>query len=289
MSKILFVTDSASDISVEHEKELGIRVLNYKVTLDDKEYISRTDLDNKAFYSLLANSDGIPKTAQITPFQFEDLYKEYYEQGYTDIIQILINAEASATYQNSVLALQSFYEENPQAKSKMTVYTIEGRSYTGAYGYAVVEAARMAQAGKSVDEIRAFVGDWLLHSRIYAGLFTLKYAARSGRISSVTAFVGEALGMKPIMRICDHGITTKDKVRGERAIVPFIAKKVQSEIRAGSPYMIVYGENEEDRDRMAAAAEAALGYPPVDSYQIGPIIAAHAGPRVVGIIFKANE
>lgn len=288
MSKILIVTDSASDISAKNEKELGIRVLNYKVTLDDQEYISREELDNEAFYALVKQNEGIPKTAQITPFQFEDYYKEYYEQGYTDVVQILINAEASATYQNSVLALQSFYEEYPAAKEQMTVHTIEGRSYTGAYGYAAVEAARMAQAGKSVEEILAFVEDWLQHSRIYAGLFTLKYAARSGRISSVTAFVGEALGMKPIMRICDHGITTKDKVRGERAIVPFIAKKVQGEIAEGTPYMIVYGENEQDRALMADAAEAALGYPPADSYRIGPIIASHAGPRVVGIIFKAQ-
>ena len=288
MGKILIVTDSASDISAKNEQELGIRVLNYKVTLDDQEYISRQELGNEAFYDLLAQSEGIPKTAQITPFQFEELYKEYYEQGYTDVIQILINAEASATYQNAVMALQSFYENEPEAKSKMTVYTMEGRSYTGAYGYAAVEAARMARDGKSVDEIRAFIGDWLLHSRIYAGLFTLKYAARSGRISSVTAFVGEALGMKPIMRICDHAITTKDKVRGERAIVPFIAKKVQSEIALGAPYMVVYGENERDREQMAAAAEEALGYPPADFYQIGPIIASHAGPRVVGVIFKAR-
>jgi len=288
MSKILIVTDSASDISAKHEQELDIRVLNYKVTLDEKEYISRLELDNKTFYALLAQSEGIPKTAQITPFQFEEYYKEFYDRGYTDVIQILLNAEGSATYQNSVMALQNFYEEYPEAKAKMTVYTMEGRSYTGAYGYAAVEAARMVRDGKSVDEIRAFVGDWLLHSRIYAGLFTLKYAARSGRISSVTAFVGEALGMKPIMRICDHGITTKDKVRGERAIVPFIAKKVQSEIALGTPYMIVYGENERDREQMAAAAEEAIGYPPADFYQIGSIIASHAGPRVVGIIFKAR-
>ncbi len=289
MRKILIVTDSASDIPETAERELGIRVLCYKVMLDEKEYVSRRELDNKSFYALLAESGSVPTTAQITPFQFSALYQEYREEGYTDVIQVLINAEASATYQNSVMALEEFYEEHPEAREQIRIHTLEGRSYTAAYGYAVVEAAKMAKAGREPEEILAFLQDWLEHSRIYAGLYTLKYAARSGRIPSVAAFVGDAIGMKPIMRICDHKITTKDKVRGEKAIVPFVAKKVKAEIAEGAPYIIVYGENEEDREQMRAAAEEALGYPPAEYYQIGPIIATHAGPCVLGVVFKAKD
>lgn len=289
MGKILIVTDSASDISAAHEQDLEIRVLPYRITLDDRTYVSRVEMGNQAFYKLLAESSSVPSTAQITPFEFVDIYRGYWKEGFSDVIQILINSEGSATYQNAVLATEQFFEEEPDAKGQIRIRTTEGRSYTGAYGYAVVEAAKMARNGRTPDEIMAFVEDWLAHSRIYAGLYTLKYAARSGRISGATAFVGDAIGMKPIMRICDHAITTKDKVRGERNIIPFIVRKVTAEIEPGTPYCVVYGENEQDRADMHAAIVAALGYEPVDTYQIGPVIASHAGPRVVGIVFRAKE
>ncbi|PWM40346.1 MAG: DegV family protein [Clostridiales bacterium] len=289
MQKILIVTDSASDLSEKDERELGIRVLPYKLMLDGKEYISRVELDNETFYRMLAGSEGVPTTSQITPFEFVDLYREYWREGYTDVIQILINAAGSSTYQNSVLAVEQFLEEEPEAREQIRIHTLEGKSYTGAYGFAAVQAARMAREGKSTEEILAFVNDWLDHCRIYAGLFTLKYAARSGRIPSVAAFVGDVIGMKPIMRIFDHEITTRDKVRGEKNIIPFIIRKVTAEIVPESPYCVVYGENEADGAEMTAAATAALGYPPADTYRIGPIIASHAGPRVVGLIFRAKK
>ncbi len=289
MSKILIVTDSASDLPEKWEQELGIRVLPYRLMLDGKEYISRVELGNEAFYQLLKNSEGVPKTSQITPFTFLELYKNYFTEGYTDVIQILINAEGSATYQNALLATTQFFEEVPEAVGKINLYTLEGKSYTGAYGYAVAEAGKMAKAGRAASEILDFVQDWLDHCRIYAGLFTLKYAAKSGRIPSVAAFVGDAIGMKPIMRIFDHKITTRDKVRGEKNIAPFIVARVKREAIPNSPYCVVYGENEEDREVMRHLAEETLGYPPADFYRIGPIVASHAGPRVVGIIFKCRS
>lgn len=53
MSVIRFVTDSASDISVEAEKEYGIVMMNFPVSFGDTTYISRVDFDNTRFYEML--------------------------------------------------------------------------------------------------------------------------------------------------------------------------------------------------------------------------------------------
>ena len=47
MAKIKFVTDSASDISVENEKELDILILPFKISMGDKSYLSRVETDGK--------------------------------------------------------------------------------------------------------------------------------------------------------------------------------------------------------------------------------------------------
>ena len=74
MRKIQIMTDSASDISYEDEQKYGISVIPFPITLGDKTYISRVDFDNQQFFDLMAQYDEIPKTSQITPFQFQEIY-----------------------------------------------------------------------------------------------------------------------------------------------------------------------------------------------------------------------
>ena len=82
MGKIIIMTDSASDISEKEEKELGIKILPFPVVIGGKSYLSRVDFDNEGFYKLMAENDDLPKTSQITAYQFGEVYKELVEQGY---------------------------------------------------------------------------------------------------------------------------------------------------------------------------------------------------------------
>ena len=286
MKKTLMITDSASDITEQEERSLGIRVLPFAVTMGEKTYLSRVDFDNEEFYRLLAEFSGIPATSQITPFAFQELYAQLLEEGWEEVLLVLINAQGSATYDNSLHAAERFYDEHPGARERMRIRSVDARSYTCAYGYAVVAAAKMARAGVDADEIYAYLLDWMSRSRIYAGLYTLKYAAKSGRIPSAAAFVGDAIGMKPIMRIEDGGITTRDRVRGEKNIIPFVVRRACAEMEPGSPYCVVYGCDAALEQAVREAMTAAVGYPPAASYQIGAAIAINAGPRVSGVMFR---
>ena len=58
MSKIVLMTDSASDISVENETKYGIRVLCFRHAFGDNTYTSRIDGDNDKYYRLLSEFDG---------------------------------------------------------------------------------------------------------------------------------------------------------------------------------------------------------------------------------------
>ena len=80
-------------------------------------------------------------------------------------------------------------------------------------------AAKMAQEGRSVEEINAYLEESIARRRIYFGIYNLKYAGKSGRIPSAAAFIGDKIGIKPIMKIWDHEITTAGKCRGEKKVV----------------------------------------------------------------------
>ncbi|MBQ7355359.1 MAG: DegV family protein [Clostridia bacterium] len=289
MEKIKLITDSASDITLEQERENDITVLNYSFLLDEKPYESRVDLDNEEFYRLLESAASLPSTSQITVFRFAELYEEAAAAGYTDLIVTLINRDASATYGNAEAAREQFYEAHPEYRDHFCIRLIDSRTYTMGYGYAVLAAAELVREGKSADEVEAFIRDWLSHVLIYFAPYTLKYAKKSGRIPGAVAVVGEALGIKPIMRICDHKIDNSEMIRGDKKLIPKITEKVLAEIEPGTPYIILNGNNPADGDRLAELLSDALGYAPVLRTEIGSIIASHAGPKVVGAVFRSKN
>ena len=286
MSKIAIVTDSASDISPEDEKEYDIKMMPFTAVLDGKEYISRVDVDNDTFYRLMEESVGLPTHSQLTAYDFQQVYTRLYIEGYTDAIVILINSEGSSTYQNSGMAYDLFLEENPDARGKFNVHRFDSESYSGSYGYAAVEAAKMVRDGKPLDEILAFVRDWIDHVAIYFGIYTLKYAKKSGRIPSAAAFVGEALGLKPILYIDDHEIITAGKVRGDKNVIPAIIKNVLEDMEPGSPYCLNYGSDRTLLEQMRREAREAIGYSASYEFQVGAMVAANAGHKLIAITYR---
>ena len=289
MAKIKFITDSASDISEAYEKKYDILIMNFKVAMGDKSYTSRVDFDNNKFYKMLDAYDGVPVTSQITALEFLETYKKLYEEGYTDIIVTTINSKGSATYDNSVMAVSMLYDEVPESQGRINIYNIDGVGYTGAYGYPVIKGAKKARKGMAAKDIVAYMKDWIDNCIIFFAPYTLKYAKKSGRIPSAAAFVGEVMGLKPVMRIQNNKIVTETKVRGEKSVIPKILDLTLEHMIPKTPYCIVYGNDEAVMEEMAQVMIKKVGYPPEKYFQIGAAIAINAGPRVVGVIFKAQK
>ena len=288
MRKIQIMTYSASDISAADEKQHNISVIPFPVTLGGKSYTSRVDFDNEGFYALMAEHDDIPTTSQITPFQFVDIYLQQARAGVTDLILVLINSKGSSTYDNSVQAIQLFHEDYPEYPD-FRVHSFDGMGYNACYGAPVVEAAKMLEAGAGVEEICAWLEDVLPRRQVYFGIYDLKYAARSGRIPTAAAFLGNKLNLKPVMKIFDREITTAAKCRGEKKLVEKIAQLSLSDMEPGTPYQLIYGCDESCLEEIRAAMKEALGYEADAVYQIGAAVAANAGPRVVGVAFTRKK
>ena len=288
MRKIQIMTDSASDISVADEKLHNISVIPFPISLGGKSYTSRVDFDNRGFYDLLAEYDELPTTSQITPFQFVDIYLQQARAGVTDLILVLINSKGSSTYDNSVQAIGLFHEDYPEYPD-FRVYSYDGMGYNACYGAPVVEAARMLESGAGVEEICAYLEDILPRRQIYFGIYDLKYAARSGRIPTAAAFLGNTLNLKPVMKIFDREITTAVKCRGEKNLVQKTAQLSLADMEPGTPYQLIYGCDEKCLEEIRAAMKEALGYEADSTYQIGAAVAANAGPKVVGVAFTRKK
>lgn len=289
MSKIQIMTDSVSDISYEDEKKYSISIIPFPVSLGEKTYLSRVDFDNEKFYEMMDQYDEIPKTAQITPFQFQEIYLKAAEDGVTDLIMVLINSKGSSTYENSLLAIDLFFEEHPEYKGSFHVYSIDGMGYTSQYGAPVIRAAQMRDEGAAPEEIVAYLTEIMPRRQIYFGIYDLKYAAKSGRIPTAAAFLGSKLNLKPVMNIFDNAITTAAKCRGERRLVEKVAELSLQDMEPGTPYELIYGNDTVCREELRSLMVEALGYDAAASYQIGAAIAANSGPKVAGVSFTRKK
>ncbi len=289
MQKIKIMTDSACDISAEHESELGIKILGFPLIVDGKSYIERETITNDEFYEFLRTATELPTTAQITAFRFVEAYKEIFDEGYTDIINVTISSTGSSTYSSALLAIDTFFEENPNAKGKFRIHVIDSLSYTAGYGYCVVEAAIKAKKGATSDEIISYLKDWFSCVELYFVPYSLEQVKRSGRVSAAAAFMGELLGLRPLIQMVDGKSNVIDKIRGNKNIIPKIADTACKNMIPHTPYIIIKGSVDEHAHEVTKEMSKRLGYPPAMTIKIGAAVANNAGPEVAGIAIKAQK
>jgi len=290
MQKILIMTDSACDLELAELKKSGIKLMSFNIMIDDLSFREITEKTKDEVYQLMDNSTGIPKTSQVTAFEFQEAYKEAYNQGYTDIIYMSISATASKTYENSIMARDMLFEELPEAKNKIKIYIIDSKGYTAMYGYPLLEAAK--KAGKpdaDAKEIVSYLEDWANRSAAYFIPMTLKYAKKSGRISAAAAFAGELLGIKPIIQMADGGSKIMSKVRGDKNIIPKLMECIEAEITPQTPYVILMGKNDSLARQLEKEMIKKFGYKAEYYCKIGAAIAANAGNDLVGIACRRKN
>lgn len=283
------MTDSACDLDRKTIEDLGIKLMPFMVTFGDKSFREIVDKSTLEVYEMMDNFSDIPKTAQITSFEFEEAYEEAFHQGYTDIIYVSINSKGSATYNNSIMAKENFFENHPEAKDEIRIYNIDSKCYTGVYGYPICEAVKKIKKGETAESITAYFEEWFEVSAVYAVPMSLKYAKKSGRISAAAAFAGEMLGLKPIIEFADGGTTTIEKVRGEKNIIPKMLNCLEKKMVPQAPYMMVCGKDDTLAKELEKELVKKYGRKAEAYYHVGAAVAANIGTDLVGVICRRKN
>ncbi len=286
MAHIKFVTDSAADIPPALREELGILVLPFPVEAGGKEYRDGFDYTPEKFYEYLLSAPQVPTHAQLNPFTFTECYEAARAEGYTHLIYTSINSKGSSTHQNALLAREDFYRHNPEAKDSFSITILDGKTYTMGYGWAVVQGARMAADGAEPEAVIDWMQDWLDHVRVIFAPLDLRFAKKSGRISAAAAFMGEALGLKPIMTFLDGDSKILSKVRGEKNVVAGMVELCKTERRADTPYLLIRAGNPEQAGKLLEACRQELGEDPTLDFFIGGVIAINSGPNLIGLVYR---
>jgi len=284
--RIKISTDSTADIPVALREQLDIEVLPLTILAGDKEFRDGYDITPAEFYHYLDTDDKLPGSAQVNPYLYTELFEKCWKEGYTHLIHTALNSHGSATWQGAVNSRLRFYEDHPEAKDQFHIHIIDSKTYSIVYGYAVIEAARMAQKGASPDEIIASIEDWLAHARVLVIPTNLKCVRKSGRISGAAALIGDAMGIKPVITFEGGDTKTVAKIRGKKKVASTLVEMCKNERKPGTRYHIAYGRDEEDHQHFRDLCIQTLGEEPELEVPLGCIISINIGPEYLGILYR---
>lgn len=266
------IVDSPADVTGEDRNRLTI--LPVTIRFDDGcEYKDGETITHEEFYERLIESDSLPTTSQVTPFDFGEAFKKVVDNG-DEAIVITLSSKLSGTYQSACIAADDF-------DGKITV--IDSLNVTVGERVLVDLALQLRDEGKTKDEIADILNVEKHNIQLVAVLDTLEYLKRGGRISSAVAFAGGVLAIKPVVGVKDGAVVMYGKARGSKNAGNALITQINAcgGIDFSRPYRVGYAGLSDHLIKKYIKDSAELWEKYVDEipYQtVGCGIGTHVGP-----------
>lgn len=275
---VRIITDSTADIPLDIAKELDIVVIPQYLIFGAKSYKDRIDITEDEFYDKLVHGKVQPTTSQPTPQDFINLFNDACKDA-DGIVAILISTKLSGTVNSA--------EQAKKAIKNCHIEVIDSRLIAMGLGMVVIEAAKMAKAGKDIKTITKAVKDMCSHVKLLIAFDTLEYLARGGRIGKAKSLVGSLLNVKPLLSIKDGELVPVSQVRsrakGKEKLLEFVESTKDLE-----ELCVIHATTEPEARELAASIKA---IPPskITVARLGPVVGNHTGPGVLAIAIRTKS
>lgn len=278
---IRVVTDSTSDLPPQIARALGVEIVPVLVETDGVIRRDGVDLPREQFFAELPTWHNC-RTAAPPATDFIAAYERQMERGATEILSIHIGRRYSALCDSAGIAAQEM------AARGAPVRVVDSGTLTICLGWMAQTAAELAQQGAAMDDILNALDAMRPRGVIYAMADTLKYLRRSGRVSALTAGIGDLLQIKLLVDVRNGEISQLDRVRTRsRGLQRLIeAARQRAGQRQGVERLAVLHSGGNVMDDVRHIQDSMAGLLPVDQQEmmlITPTIGAHFGPRGVGV------
>ncbi|MDI6453781.1 DegV family protein [Peloplasma aerotolerans] len=255
-----------------------VKLIRSTLNLGGKEYEDYVDIQAKEFYDvIMANPDIDVSTSQTSTGKIASVYEELKEEGYTEVIAIVISSKLSGTYQGAVLAKDMVPGIN--------VYVIDSRSVSYGEAYLVLEAIKMIKNGSKTRDIIDKLEKIRDNIYLYVLVDTLKYLVKNGRLSATSGFLGTLLKIKPLLHVQrDGSLVPFEKIRTTSKAQARLVEVIKHDIEGKNVVMfIAYTNNEEKAKEIKQQILDVRQDVTVELVPLTPVVGAHAGPGTLGV------
>ena len=180
MTNIKIVTDSSCIIDPERLKSIDIHTISLSIMIDGVIYADQNELDKNEFMTMMEKSPALPKTSQPPVGVFAEVYEKIAAED-DEIISIHLTEALSGTVEAA---------RQGGMLSGRNVTVIDSDFTDQAQKFQVVEAARLAKAGASKEEILEKIKYIRENTELFIGFSTLENLVKGGRVSRMTGLFG---------------------------------------------------------------------------------------------------
>ena len=279
MTKIKIVTDSSVTIEPELVKQLDITVVPLSVMIDNVVYSDADLKEEGKFLHLMQEAKNLPKTSQPPVGVFAEVFEDLCQDG-SQILAIHMSHALSGTV-----------EAARQGASLSTAdVTVIDSSFTDqALKFQVVEAAKLAQEGKDMEEILSHVKEVKNHTELYIGVSTLENLVKGGRIGRVTGLLSSLLNIRVVMQMKDHELQPIVKGRGAKTFKKWLDELITSlSERSVAEIGISYSGSADWAKEMKESLQAYVEKP-ISVLETGSIIQTHTGENAWAVLVRYHS
>ncbi len=282
MSKIAIIATSTSCLDYLDINHENLRILRMKINMKDESYEDFIDMTAEEFYRRLKEDTSlVPSSSMPSPGEYLDFLEELEGLGYDTVLTITISSELSGTY-NVIKSAENMYE------GKLKLYTLDSKNAAMSEGYITLEALRLIEEGKELDEMVTFLEKLCINRKQYFMVDNLRLFVANGRLSGAAGFFGSMLKMKPILEVNDDGkIVAFKKIRTQKKALTEMVDIVKGDLEGVKNFIVTYdtSDNQEGLDYVKDEMQKAYpGYKYIEA-PITPVIGCHTGNGTVGIAF----
>jgi DegV family protein with EDD domain len=277
---IRIVTDSNCDLPEEVIAHYGVHVVPLYINVGTRSYLDGVEMSRQEFYERLADFEEHPTTAVPGEGTFVTAYERLAAEGASDVLSIHISGSLSA--------IPNVARQAAKQTRAVPVTVFDSGNLTLGTGLQVLAAAQAAAEGQSVAEIVSMLEDQAARTYCYAGLDTLEFLRRSGRLTRFQKGLGSLLKLKPLLKM-HNGQMEMERVRTRsRAYARVI--ELANQIAPLEELAVVHTHARERAEVLLEQARHLVptGKTPLFA-EVTPVIGVHIGPGAVGFVCIAAK
>ena len=283
---VAVLTDSCASIPEDLIEGLHIRTVSYYIHRGEEILRDLVTVQREEFLHWMMTARILPRTACPGPSDYFEAYKQLVDEGRDEILSIHMTSKGSGAYQAATVAQTMMKNEYPDVR----IEVVDTQNVSLCQGWMVIEAARAALAGLSLDRITATVKRMIPLTHMIQTADTLKYLYLGGRIGRAQQFVGSMLNIKPLIGMVEGVIVplgrTHSRGQAYRQMADMVAETV-GRSRAKVAYVHAGAQREVEKIRELVESKVEV----VESFiaELSPALAVHTGPGTAGLCYYPVE
>lgn len=283
-------TDTDCDITSADAAEYGCRLISMPFTLHEQTvwpFRDANTFDYTSFYDGLRHG-ALPTTGGLSPEMYTELFEPEFQAG-RDILYVHFSAAMTSTFDSMNLAVRELQAKYPERRFE----TVDTMGITTISFVIAREVCKMYRDGKSMDEVLVWARQEIGHYAMYFFADSLDFFRRSGRVSGLSAVMGNVLNIRPIIHMSAEGkMVSIGKERGQRRTMERLVDHVieLGEDLENHPIVIGHTDALPLAQKLGDILCERLYKDIHPEYRIvNPTAGGHCGPDGVGICFHAKH